>query len=320
MANERSVTVTTGSRLHFGLFAFDAETGPSFGGAGLMIAEPHVQVRASIAEEFSCTGTMADRVRSAVQRLVDVGLLPVAPCCRIEELAAPPPHSGLGSGTQLTLATATAVLKLFANAAPTAIELSQRLARGRRSAIGTHGFAHGGLLVDAGKSTADEVAPLAARIALPKEWRVLLLLPRKEQGIAGDSEERAFACLPAIPASTTNELRDLALDEIVPAAKAANLPEFAAAVSRFNRLSGDCFSTVQGGPYSSASAARWIERLAILGAPAGQSSWGPTLFAFAQHESHAQQLADAIRRDADADGWRIRIARPLNSGARIETE
>jgi beta-RFAP synthase len=218
----------------------------------------------------------------------------------------------------LTLATATAVLRLCNDANPTAIELARRLARGRRSAIGTHGFAHGGLLVDSGKSTADEIAPLAVRVELPEQWRVLLLLPRGEQGIAGDAEERAFARLPAVPAAVTSELRHVAIEEIVPAAQVADLPRFAAAVSRFNRVSGECFSAAQGGPYSSPNAARWIERLAKLGAPAGQSSWGPTLFAFAQDEAHAQQLADSVRDDAHQDGWQARISAPLNCGAGID--
>jgi beta-ribofuranosylaminobenzene 5'-phosphate synthase len=317
MAHERSVTVTTGSRLHFGLFAFDAESGPSFGGAGMMIAEPRLQVRATEASELTATGPMADRARSGVQRLVETGLLPALSRCRVDVIAAPTPHCGLGSGTQLTLAVATAVLRLYSNASPVAVELSRRLARGRRSAIGTHGFAHGGLLVDSGKLTAD-VAPLAARVAMPEHWRVLLLSPREKQGMAGDAEERAFARLPAITAETTHELRRLAFDEIIPAAQAADLSRFAAAVSRFNRLSGECFSAVQGGPYSSPIAARWIERLAKLGAPAGQSSWGPTLFAFAQDEAEAQRLARAIGDEANVDGWQVRITRPINSGASVD--
>lgn len=318
MTAPRTVTVTAGSRLHFGLFAFDAADGPSYGGVGAMIAEPKLQVRAEHAASFSARGPLAERAAAAVTRLVESGLVAEMPRRRVEVLAAPVPHSGLGSGTQLSLAAATAVVTLAGGALPNVAELAQRLGRGRRSAIGTYGFAQGGLLVDSGRLSVDAVAPLAARVALPDAWRVLLLLPSREQGLAGDAEERAFARLAAVAAATTAKLRQLALEEIVPAASAADLNRFAAAVSRFNRLSGECFAAVQGGPYSSPLAARWVERLGALGAPAGQSSWGPTLFAFAADELQAVRVADAIRDDARADGWAVRVVRPLNAGASID--
>ncbi len=318
MTAPRSVTITTGSRLHFGLFAFDAAVGPSFGGAGMMIAEPRLQVRATGAERFAATGPLAERAGTIVARLIESGLLADWPRCCLEILEALPEHSGLGSGTQLSLAVAAAVMQWASDMPRDPLELAAKLNRGRRSAIGTHGFAHGGLLVDSGKPTADSIAPLAARVVLPESWRVLLLLPTARQGIAGDAEERAFARLPAVSADTTSQLRQLAIEEIVPVAQSGDLPTFAAAVSRFNELSGKCFAAVQGGPYATPLAARWVNRLAKLGAPAGQSSWGPALFAFAVNEAEANGLGREIGRDADADGWNVVVTRPLNTGASIE--
>ncbi|MEX2186222.1 MAG: hypothetical protein WD875_05495 [Pirellulales bacterium] len=322
MSFPRSVTVTAASRLHFGLFAFDASGGggrrPSFGGAGMMIEEPHVCVRACEADRLSVSGPASDRAAAVVARLVDAGLLAEPPRCRLEVVDAPPQHGGLGVGTQLSLAVAVAVLRSQGITPPDAVALAALLGRGRRSAIGTHGFASGGLLVDAGKRSADSVAPLAARVALPPEWRVLLLLPAQSQSLSGDAEERAFAQLPPISSDTSGELRRLATDEIVPAAAASQFERFAAAVSRFNAISGDCFAAVQGGPYASPVAARWVRRLGELGAPAGQSSWGPTLFAFAPDEQHAATLEETIRSRAIADGWRPRVVRPAVGGARID--
>jgi beta-RFAP synthase len=198
------------------------------------------------------------------------------------------------------------------------VTIAGALNRGRRSAIGTHGFALGGLLVDSGKSAEEVVAPLAVRTNMPQAWRVLLLLPAADRGLSGDAEERAFATLPAVGAATTSLLRRIALDEIGPAARAEDLPRFAEAVARFNELSGNCFAPVQGGAYSSPNATRWIDRLRQLGAPAGQSSWGPTLFAFAADQADAEQLAKSIVHDARGDGFELRITPPLNRGASIE--
>lgn len=320
MTAPRSVTVTAGSRLHFGLFAFDAAAGPSFGGAGMMIAEPRLQVRATREAKFSVTGPLADRAGKIVARLVESGILTEPPRCRLEILAAPPEHSGLGSGTQLSLAVAAALKQLEGGAPRNVLELAACLNRGRRSAIGTHGFAHGGLLVDSGKPTSDVIAPLAKRVEMPADWRVVLLLPDARKGIAGDAEERAFARLPAVVPQTSAKLRELALDEIVPAVETADLPRFAVAVNQFNELSGNCFAPVQGGPYASSMAERWARRLSDLGSPAGQSSWGPTMFTFAAEDAEAASVVAAIRAEAEADGWKVLVTRPLNAGASIEVD
>jgi beta-RFAP synthase len=291
-----------------------------------MISEPALRIRATASDRFAVSGPSADRAANVVSQLVVSHHFRAVPRCRVEILAAPPPHSGLGSGTQLSLAVATAVLNLAGVSPSDAAELARPIGRGRRSAIGTHGFAQGGLLVDSGKSSPDVVAPLAARAALDAHWRVLVLLPRGDRGLAGDAEDRAFARLPVVAKSTTARLRQLALDEIVPAAKAADFERFSSAVSRFNALSGECFAAVQGGPYASPLAARWIERLGELGAPAGQSSWGPTLFAFAPNEHEARRLAAAIRAEAHEEtlgnalggGWDVLVTRPMNTGAIVE--
>jgi beta-RFAP synthase len=320
MIAPRCVTVTAGSRLHFGLFAFDATDGPSFGGAGMMIAEPRLQVRATRDATFSVEGPLAHRAGKIVAQLVEAGVLTEPPRCRLEIVTAPPEHSGLGSGTQLSLAVATAVTRLESGVSRKVLELAACLNRGRRSAIGTHGFAQGGLLVDSGKPAADAIAPLAKRVELPKSWRVVLLLPDARKGIAGDAEERAFARLPAISSETTEELREMAFKEIVPAARTEHFDRFIVFVNWFNEQSGKCFAPVQGGPYASPLAERWAQRLERLGSPAGQSSWGPTLFTFAENDAEAASIVAAIEADAAVDGWKVSVTRPLNSGATIEVD
>src|SRR5207248_291616 len=70
------------------------------------------------------------------------------------------------------------------------VELAEIVGRGRRSALGIHGFAQGGFLVEAGKRSADGVAPLVARMAFPDAWRVLLVIPRDLQGDYGGRARR----------------------------------------------------------------------------------------------------------------------------------
>src|SRR5262249_55685291 len=194
------IRVTAASRLHFGLFALpaqgvshwpDCEGQPSlparhFGGVGLMIDQPGVRVALRPASGWSAEGPCAERALQFGRRFLatlphDQGTL--AFHVNIEQCA--PEHVGLGVGTQLGLATARALALATAHANWDAVELARRVGRGLRSSIGIHGFQHGGLIIEAGKTYADAVAPLLIRRSFPADWRILLIVPRDRQGTHG---------------------------------------------------------------------------------------------------------------------------------------
>lgn len=176
----RRITITTGSRLHFGPLSYGPRRGRHFGGVGLMIDRPGVRLAVSRAERDE-VGTRGDavppptppykggefawdaeevtaRVRAFVAAYRDgcpADRQP--PRCRFELFDAIPSHAGLGSGTQLGLAVAKA-LAILANDDIETVELARRVRRGLRSALGIHGFDSGGLLVDGGKR--NEAPPL----------------------------------------------------------------------------------------------------------------------------------------------------------------
>src|SRR5262245_9664000 len=79
----------------------------------------------------------------------------------------------------------------------------------------------GGLLVDAGKRSPEELAPLAARAEFPAEWRVVLLTT-SDTGTRwhGHGEEEALA---AAGATDHDSLRRLALSGLLPALAEADL-------------------------------------------------------------------------------------------------
>ena len=54
------VRIATGSRLHLGMFGFGRPGERQFGGVGLMVAEPRLELRLSRAEQFAVTGVAAD--------------------------------------------------------------------------------------------------------------------------------------------------------------------------------------------------------------------------------------------------------------------
>jgi beta-RFAP synthase len=202
---------------------------------------------------------------------------------------------------------------------PDASRLARLLGRGRRSAIGTHGFAQGGLVVDGGKTVADSVAPLIARAEPLDDWRIVLLLPLGGAGLFGAEERRAFDVLPAVDRATQQTLRRIAESRMLPAAREGEYDRFGEALYEYNHLAGSCYAQVQGGPYSSVRAARWVERLRRMGiAGVGQSSWGPTLFAVCANAGVATRLVEMLEHEAAADGWSLLSTRAANRGAKIE--
>lgn len=292
----------------------------------MMIEQPQVVVRVTAASEFLIAGPASERIGNVASRLVESELLRTRPNCIVEIVASSVPHIGLGSGTQVALAAATAMLRFASDPECSGREsdistISAAIGRGRRSAIGTHGFAHGGLLVDTGKEPAVEVAPLIDRVSLPESWRVLLLIPDEDnrQGIHGGDEIAAFDRLAAVPRDATKLMRSIAIDRMLPAAKSGRFDEFSNAVYDLNRRSGECYARVQSGPYASPRAERWIEKLQTRGARgAGQSSWGPTLFAVCRDENSADKIRATIEEEARGDGWRVLVTKPANSGAIVE--
>jgi hypothetical protein len=66
-----SVTISTPSRLHFGLLRFEQAEGPSFGGLGMMIAEPRCVVRLITSNEWRASGPDANRAVAFAKQSLD---------------------------------------------------------------------------------------------------------------------------------------------------------------------------------------------------------------------------------------------------------
>jgi beta-ribofuranosylaminobenzene 5'-phosphate synthase len=316
----RVITVTAPSRLHFGLFGLQQEEGRMYGGVGAMVDQPALKLRVRGSADFACTGPLADRVQEFAQRWGKFHSLSQLPACRIEILAAPSSHVGLGVGTQLGLSLAAGLNAFAGLPAASPRELALSVGRGQRSAIGTYGFVMGGLIVERGKLPGEPISPLDCRIDLPEEWRFVLLRPVGWQGLSGEQEEQAIGGLPRVPEEVTERLIATARDELIPAAATANFPQFAESLYRFGHLAGSCFAARQGGPYNGPVLTRLMEWLRSRGyAGVGQSSWGPTLFAAAPDQQTATSLADLIQRELPEGPLEVTIGAPNNRGALVQS-
>lgn len=313
------VVVSAPSRLHFGLLRFAQSHGPSFGGLGMMIAAPRAIVELAAADCWSAEGPSADRALALARRALEsTDAATKLAALRVVVRSVVPPHRGLGGGTQLALAVAAGVRRALDLPAGTAEELATAVGRGERSAVGSHGFVHGGLVWETGRWPGEPLGRLASRVALPVAWRVVLVAPRDVHGLSGKPEREAFEALPAVPEATAARLQQLAEGQILPAAERGAVDDFGEGVFEYGRLAGNCFAPVQGGPYSSAEIAGVVTAIRALGmCGVGQSSWGPTVFAIVDGESRARELATELRARPQWSGYDFTIVAPDNRGATV---
>jgi beta-ribofuranosylaminobenzene 5'-phosphate synthase len=273
---------------------------------------------------------VSDAVAEYARRTCDLLDLPGA---RVEVTERLPRHVGLGSGTQLALATYTAVARANdADSRPR--EHAPALGRGGRSGVGVAAFETGGFVVDAGHPTerfttaqpADgewTVPSVLARYDLPADWRVVLALPEADPGRHGEDEDRSIrGVVERADPALAEELASLLVDRLLPAAVEGRTEAFGAALAEFGRLNGAWYADVQGGVYRP-PAGELIERLSASPAVAGagQSSWGPAVWALtdADRAEEARAAAEAALEAAGTDG-RVLLTRPRNGGATVRVE
>ena len=312
------VVVAAPARLHFGMFSFGVPTERQFGGAGVMIDGPTTRLSLARAEAELFEGPHASRYADAVRQARATSWGNRIPPVRITAQETPPAHRGLGSGTQTALAV-VAGLRALADLPPmTVAELVEASGRAKRSAVGLHGFLHGGLIVEAGRLPHDRVSPLVAAVDLPTAWRFVLLCPRGREGLSGEPERAAFATLPPVPQRVTDELCRIAMMELIPAARQADFAGFSEAVFRFGYAAGDCFKGHQSGVYATEQLAALVADIRAMGiAGVGQSSWGPTLFTLHPTADAAERFIADFRRRPDAEQIEISVAAPNYGGARL---
>lgn len=318
-----SISIRTGARLHFGLLAVQASAGRNFGGVGLMVDSPecHLTVVRSEQDEIHADAELATRLaawREAYRLRCPLSFRPDT--CRIEIHSTIPMHAGLGSGTQTALALAAALANFAGESDIPATELARRVGRGVRSALGIHGFQHGGLLVEAGKQQSDEISPLITRLAFPSEWRFLLLTPPSDSGLSGDAERSAFMQLGQMATETTDRLCRIVLMDLLPAVTAHDFEATSTALFEFGRLNGNYFTPVQGGLFANSDmqeTADWLIAQGCYGV--GQSSWGPTLFALCRTQAEAESLQHAVANRSISNQHTVsRIVAARTTGARFE--
>ena len=305
--DSKVVRVVAGARLHFGLL----DSAEPFGGVGVMVDQPKTAITVRAAREFSCPNEYVERFReiaSGVSCLLNQDRLPAL---RIEVESDAKAHCGLGSGTQLSLAAAEAMLQWLEHTYDQTHLALAVADRGKRSAVGIHGYFNGGMIFEAPGTDPKKINPIQDRILLPTEWCVAILKPSTVLGqVFGLSEAEKFSALSAGSEALRDLLFHLAKNQLVPAAKGCDFAAFSQSLTEYNRTSGQLFASIQGGSYNGpevTSLIRWLLDRGVLGV--GQSSWGPGVFAWFESRSHAEALVTRLPKGVEI----LAVTHPLNS-------
>jgi beta-RFAP synthase len=320
-----ALRIRTASRLHFGLLGWGPGAVRQFGGVGLMIRAPSIEVVAEPAREWGYEGPLACRVRNLVSQILEHGArdtngpIDLVPAT-LRVLASPAEHVGLGVGTQLSLAVVRLLWELAEHAPPSLESLARLSGRGRRSGVGLHGFLRGGLIVDGGRCAHDRPPPLVAHMPFPEDWSILIVQLPGPRGRHGPDEIQAFAQLPPMPDRVTDRLCRLVVLGILPAVAERDLSAFGDSLHELQVKVGEAFAPVQGGIYSSSRSEAIVDalgRLGLLGA--GQTSWGPTLYAFgALSQSEQARVIVRIIDQFCVDPSTVSWTRAADHGALLE--
>jgi beta-ribofuranosylaminobenzene 5'-phosphate synthase len=318
-----SVKVQTSARLHLGFLDLNGSSGRRFGSFGLAIDRPVTSLTIERTPSPRVEGPDHERIAAHLAALCRHLGLRASYQVKVQE--AIPAHAGLGSGTQLALAVAAGLRRLERLPADTSAD-ALLLQRGLRSGIGAALFSSGGLVVDGGHGANTGLPPVTCHLPFPKDWRIILVMDHELEGVHGEREREAFANLPSFPTAAAADICYRLLMQALPALVEHDLSQFGDAVSHIQTTLGDYFAPAQGGHrYTSPRVAAAMADLERHGAKGiGQSSWGPTGFAFAASDDEAQRLIRVLqeeRRPREKDEpskLSMLVCKGINHGAKVD--
>ena len=303
MSASRHVFVEAPARLHFGMLDLGGSLGRRFGGIGAAVPVPSVLVSARRAPALTvqagaqldlddATSQQVGAAHDAARRVLShYGVTASAAHVTVHRTI--PAHRGLGSGTQIALATARTIAEIYDLPrkprrwrGPLAGHAARRSAPMRSPTADSSSKA-------AGVPATIQPAPLLAQsIPSPPLWRCVVAIPaapRESERRRRDGRVRA-AAIAAEPGGGARRR---------PGAGRSSFPHSSRAISRAlaprsPRSSGSTglVRAAQGGPFATGAPASLIASLAAAGATGvGQSSWGPAVYALAADAATGAALA-----------------------------
>jgi beta-ribofuranosylaminobenzene 5'-phosphate synthase len=290
--DERRVIVETPSRIHVSLIDLHGALGRVDGGIGIALDDPRILLEARQSQELDvkgCDSQTAERVRQVATGVL-TGIR-AGGSASITVRTVYPSHVGLGSGSQLALATARAICDLYGRSM-TVHDLALLVGRGGTSGIGTAAFGLGGFIIDGGHrfgpagdktgfapSSASKGVPpppVIVRHEFPPGWRIVLAIPDLPAGASGNREADIFSQNCPLPLDEVRTLCHEVLMRMLPAIVEQDLDRFGASINAVQTIG---FKKVEH-HLQPPQVAGLLDAMRDAGAAgAGMSSFGPALYA-----------------------------------------
>jgi beta-ribofuranosylaminobenzene 5'-phosphate synthase len=318
------VEVRTPSRLHMGLIDLHGGLGRVDGGIGIALDGPRTVIEAEKSPTLRIHGgneEQAGRISEAAEAVLSQVGITGSVAVHLREI--PAEHTGLGTGTALSLATARAVCELYGISIPIS-QLAQIVGRGGTSGIGTAAFRSGGFIVDGGHrfgkdgekqdfrpssaSRGIQPPPVLVRYPFPLDWKILLVLPATGTGVSGTLEQDIFREVCPVSRDEVQEICHEIMMRMLPGIVEHDIGLFSAAVNRIQEL-GFKKAEIKR---QTAIVHQLLAGLREAGAAcSGMSSFGPAVYAVADADTaDLEQAAKDLLGDTPgqiimtrADNW-----------------
>jgi beta-ribofuranosylaminobenzene 5'-phosphate synthase len=325
--------IETPSRLHLTLIDLNGIYDRVDGGVGITIEKPSLHLKAQPTEGidvvFSKSKVLTEslahdytlKIINSATRTMEA--LSISGGFKFTVKTPYPPHSGLGSGTQLSLAVAKLISKMN-DVDLKASDLAKIVGRGGTSGIGVESFENGGFIIDGGHkiiekpnflpSSASTASPppIIARYDFPLDWKIILTIPDVERGVSGAEEIDAFKNYCPIALNEVEKLSHILLMKLMPAVIESDLDSFGNAVNTIQDIG---FKKIEN-KLQNPIIANIMDDLRIAGAAGvGMSSFGPTIYAVT--DTNEQNIVDAAEESLRNVGGEIIRTSARNFGARL---
>lgn len=325
--------IETPSRLHVTLIDLNGKYGRIDGGVGITTRTPRLTLEVNdgyedVQVEFPHSEVSKDTVQdyqekiySATHKVNEYLGLNDGYHFKLREIF--PAHSGLGSGTQVSLAVAKLILEMNDHDLSVP-KMAEIVGRGGTSGIGTGSFEKGGFIVDGGHkslnkkgflpSSASKASPppIIARYEFPQDWKIIMAIPHVKSKVFGDGEVNIFQKYCPIPLAEVEKLVHLIFMKMMPSVIERDLDIFGDAINSIQSIG---FKKIEL-KLQNQFIKELMENLRQAGAAGvGMSSFGPTVYAITDTNSKdiCRAAQDSMK---DKDGAII-LTTAQNSGAQI---
>lgn len=228
--------IKTPSRIHMTLIDLNGSYGRFDGSVGLTLNDPHLILQSEetkkgitidFDESITDTNLMEEyvlKISNSAEKTINKYNIDSGFHFHVKQTI--PPHSGLGSGTQISLAAAKLICQHIGKDI-NSVELGKIVGRGGTSGIGTFSFDLGGFIADGGHSSKEKSTflpssasganppHLIGRYDFPEDWNILLAIPNANN-VAGKKEVNIFQNYCPVPRNEVEQISHVIFMNLIP--------------------------------------------------------------------------------------------------------